>query len=284
MKLNVYIGMPNKNIQSDQFPIINSMTRLINYLEPRLTDKDAEIKMCVSYDFINDKATRAIFLLSIHDSLKEELREYFKENPKQFSVEFKISVPFKGTLKIENLDKLLSHINVLEDSIKDHLKKVDQEGKLNQLREELTGKLSEEGTLEQKFLWTSELAYIYSYIDNQIETHREELQSKMMADIKYIREEAEKVITNELDIVNDSLKTVLKDEAEEENKILKCVYNGETISSREMIKRLKSHMLPEYLTQIDINDTLDDEYRIDMEKTIIIRSKGGGIKVSKRMN
>jgi len=240
--------------------------------------------MCVAYDFISNRATRAVFLLTIHDSLKEELREYFKANPKQFSVEFKISVPFKGTLKIENLDKLFSHINVLEDSIEDHLKKIDQEGKLNQLREELTGKLSEEGTLEQKFLWTSELGYIYSFIDKQIEAHREELQSKMIADMKKVREEAEKVLTNELDIVNDSLKTVLKDEADEDNQILKCVYNGETISSDEMIKRLSSHMLPEFLTQIDINDTLDDEYRIDMEKAIIIRSKGGGIKVSRRQN
>lgn len=82
---------------------------------------------------------------------------------------------------------------------------------------------------------------------------------------------------NEFDIVNSALESSYP--GKRNWQVLNCVYNGQKIDPDDMIYRLKSHMLPDFLTQIDIRDTLDDEYTIETNFCIVKRSKGGSISI-----
>lgn len=99
--------------------------------------------------------------------------------------------------------------------------------------------------------------------------------------IKSIREqhEEEKDITNELEMVNKVIQETFPDNTEEIT-IEECTYNGESISSEDIIDRLSSHVLPEFLTQVNIMDTLDDTYTIKTNLGTIVReSKTGRISI-----
>lgn len=82
---------------------------------------------------------------------------------------------------------------------------------------------------------------------------------------------------NEFDIVNSALESNYP--GKRNWQVLKCVYNGEVIEPDEMVYKLKSHMLPDFLTQVDIRDTLEDEYTIETNFCIVKRSKGGSISI-----
>lgn len=83
---------------------------------------------------------------------------------------------------------------------------------------------------------------------------------------------------NELDIVNNSIKQFFPKDYERVE-VDSCTYNGEDISHADLINKLSSHMLPQYITQVDITTTLDDNYTIKTNLGTIVRSKGGKITV-----
>ena len=95
--------------------------------------------------------------------------------------------------------------------------------------------------------------------------------------IKEIREEEEENVTNELEMVNQLLKNTLG--SNDDIQIESATYNGEEVEAPDITYKLSTHMLPEYLTQVDIRQTLDDEYTIVTNKCIIKRSKGGNIEI-----
>ena len=101
-----------------------------------------------------------------------------------------------------------------------------------------------------------------------IDEHEEEFQNQMNADILSVRKEDDS-IKNELDIVN---KFMADNKLEE---VKSCKYNGEEITVDELVEKLHSHVLPAYLTQINIMDTLQDEYEIVTENGTIYRKHGG---------
>jgi hypothetical protein len=65
----------------------------------------------------------------------------------------------------------------------------------------------------------------------------------------------------------------MKDNGLEEVK--SCTYNGEAIELRDLVDKIQMHTLPAYLTQINIMDTLQDEFTIETEKGTIHRKQGG---------
>ena len=101
-----------------------------------------------------------------------------------------------------------------------------------------------------------------------IDEHEEEFQNQMNSDILSVRKEDDS-IKNELDIVN---KFMADNKLEE---VKSCKYNGEEITVNELVEKLHSHVLPDYLTQINIMDTLQDEYEIITENGTIHRKHGG---------
>jgi hypothetical protein len=101
-----------------------------------------------------------------------------------------------------------------------------------------------------------------------IDEHEEEFQNQMIDDILTVRRDDD-CIKNELDIVN---KFMADNKLEE---VKKCTYNGEEITVNDLVEKLHSHVLPAYLTQINILDTLQDEYTIETENGTIHRQNGG---------
>lgn len=95
--------------------------------------------------------------------------------------------------------------------------------------------------------------------------------------IRSIREEEEMEVTNELDLVNKLLKDTLGDNLDIQ--IESATYNNEAIDIEDITYKLSTHVLPEFITQIDIRDTLDDEYTIETNKCTIKRHKGGKIEI-----
>jgi hypothetical protein len=112
-----------------------------------------------------------------------------------------------------------------------------------------------------------------SILDESI--NNEEMQDAIMKAIKEERSDNEDDIQNELDIVGSIIKKYFpKDYEKFEYK--KCIYNGEEISPDEMSDKLMSHVLPQYLTQVNINDTLNDTYTIESNLGTIVREQKTG--------
>lgn len=88
---------------------------------------------------------------------------------------------------------------------------------------------------------------------------------------------------NELDIVNNSIKQFFPKDYEK-IEVESCIYNDEDISHADLINKLSSHMLPQFLTQVDITTTLDDTYSINTNLGTIVREKGGKISVYAKDN
>jgi len=96
------------------------------------------------------------------------------------------------------------------------------------------------------------------------------------------QEESEKEIANELDLVNAMIKEVLPEDKRDNLQIESCSYNDESVEPSEITTKLSNHMLPEFMTQVNILDTLEDHYEIVTNTCIITRSKGGEITIKER--
>ena len=83
----------------------------------------------------------------------------------------------------------------------------------------------------------------------------------------------EEDVTNELDMLNSMLRNNFSLEELQSMQVLNSSYNGKEIDSDEIMDVLASHMLPEYITQIDIRDTVEDTYTIETNICTIIREK-----------
>lgn len=111
-------------------------------------------------------------------------------------------------------------------------------------------------------------------MNNNIDENKNEFQECLIQDIISTRkEEYGDDIKNELDLLN---KILAKNDMTEKNcKIENCTYNGADISIEDLVSKLLTHVYPEFLTQININDTLDDKYIINTSKGKIIRDRNG---------
>ena len=96
------------------------------------------------------------------------------------------------------------------------------------------------------------------------------------------QEESEKEIANELDLVNAMIKEVLPEDKRDNLQIESCSYNDESVEPSEITTKLSNHMLPEFMTQVNILDTLEDHYEIVTNTCIITRAKGGEITIKER--
>lgn len=123
--------------------------------------------------------------------------------------------------------------------------------------------------------------YLLTQQELDIDSNNEEAQEQIRNTIKKIREENEDEIQNELDMVNK----VIQDSLPEDHDALQiksCTYNGQKMDPDELIRKLAFHMLPAFMTQVNILDTLDDSYTIVTSYGTIVReSKTGKIKFIK---
>lgn len=209
-----------------------------------------------------------------------------------------------GELKaISNIDSVLTnHDKILEiglQQMKDDLevdsytKQVDENG--NSIQSKLSDYLTTHSQMRDTYgaIFQKDSRYKLPFIQNCMrvtavymitEEKIDQLDSVISNDdnfmdtVREMREEAEKEITNELDMVNNLLASSLGDD-HPPIEILSASYNGEEVEPEEITSRLAMHMLPDYLTQIDIRDTLEDEYIMETNLCVIKRSKGGDIQI-----
>jgi hypothetical protein len=103
------------------------------------------------------------------------------------------------------------------------------------------------------------------------------LKETIIKNRRKIVEEEEKEIKNEFELLEKQVQNSLCGKCD--LKINNCKYNGIDLSYDELVEELYSHKFPQYMTEKNIQDTLDDEYEIDSNYFYIKRTKGGNINI-----
>jgi hypothetical protein len=129
----------------------------------------------------------------------------------------------------------------------------------------------------QKSMIITSLYTLYTYL---LDTLNDEKAQEAIRDaiVEERIEHGEDEPTNEFDIVSNSIKRFFPADYEK-IEVETCIYNNEEISHSDLVDKLSSHMLPQYLTQVDITTTLDDTYTIHTNLGDIVRERGGKITV-----
>ena len=130
--------------------------------------------------------------------------------------------------------------------------------------------------------------YLIDHMQLEDLEENEEAQEEIRENIREVRrkmlEEEEDDIQNELDLVNKAVRDTINENFPKDKmidfQIEECTYNGEPISTEDLITKLSNHMLPAFMTQVNILDTLDDTYSIKTTiGTIIREAKTGKITI-----
>lgn len=290
--VNMYGLMPNKRIQNENLPIFRSVEHLIDGMKEELKKitniyEEQSFSFAFPIEVIKDYETRVRVFASVPNMISdEEAKAELLRDGSRFQMRTYLILPYGEAMLIKNFDKIYENLDKIEEiginKIKDNEK--TKKETFEQFRDRMLRLKNEGSTVGEIMRATTGLAYVYELIDTFIEDHRMELQKNMYASIKQIREEQEEnaELSTELEMINKHAKTVLKDDIEDD--FLQCIYNGEEITQEEMIEKLNNHMLykedVENDNQVFIEDTLDDEYRIETTKLIITRDIGGKIKIT----
>lgn len=288
--VNMYGLMPNKRIQEENLPIFRNVESLLNGMREELKkirdiNKDQYFSFAFPIEVIKDLETRVKVFAAVPTMITDDdARSALLLDGSKFKMKTYLILPYGEAVVIKDFNKIYNNLDKIEQMGIDKIKNNDKDSKesFEQFRDKMLQLKNNATTVGERMRATTGLAYVYELIDNFIEDHRVDLQSKMFASIKEIREEQEAnaELMTELDMINKHAKTVLKDD---DDNFLQCIYNGEEISQLDMIEKLSNHMIYEEDVkddnQIYIGETLDDEYRIETEKLIITRESGGKIRV-----
>lgn len=291
--INFYGLMPNKRIQSERIPIYQDLASILTSMQQQfksittVKDKDYVYNYCFPFLLLKPVNERVVFFARIHDVFPSTVEEELKEDDSSFQLKAYLITPLGQCFLVKDWQKVIDNLEVIESRAIKQLREDDRNGtkKLEQLQDEMVALKDNRPTTKDFMIATTVLGYVYQLIDEDIERNREKLQADMNASIKQLREENEEV-RNELDILNYQLKHVFTKPNElDDDEFEYCIYNGKELSQEEMVELLSTHVLPEYLIpQVNINDTLNDSYRIETKKAIIVRSEGGGLKITRKSN
>ena len=290
--VNMYGLMPNKRIQNENLPIFRSVDHLLDGMREELKKitniyEEQMFSFAFPIEVIKSYETRVRVFASVPNMiLDEEAKAELIRDGSKFQMRTYLILPYGEAMLIKNFDKIYDNLDKIEEIGINKIKDNENTKKetFEQFRDRMLRLRNEGSTVGEIMRATTGLAYVYELIDNFIEDHRTELQNNMYASIRQVREEQEEneELSTELEMINKHAKTVLKDDVEDD--FLQCIYNGEEITQEEMIEKLSNHMLYKEDVknddQVFIEDTLDDEYRIETKKLIITRDFGGKIKIS----
>lgn len=220
----------------------------------------------------------------IHNMLPKRVVEYFTANNDRFMIKNYLVVDgYKEPLLIKDLTAVMrGYEEVLDYSYTVTRNRCIDGSTLDNVREEHMKKISDSNlSMKDKAFEVAIIGNTYDLTEAIIDNNKEDLSEKITEEIKSTREEYENTEDpeNEWELVNRQVEALLKDDKDIE--IKKCTYNGEEIEYNDLVERLMSHVFPQFITQIDIRDTLDDNYIIETDKCKIIRSIGGQIRVEK---
>lgn len=250
-------------------------------------DKEINIVSYSNFSFIQNNNVR----IELAKKIKELLDDIFKNDDKIFfTLKFYLVTPNGEIFIINDFKKISQNIDYLNDVYDGYLLKDFEKYQLeNEKREkEIKIPFNKNNLLEfnkaiENFVLSQYVGECLSKVMNKnIDDNKEEFQEDMVQDIIASRkEEYGNDIRNELDALN---KILLDKQMTVENcKIKKCIYNGKEITIEQLVSKLLTHIYPQFLTQVNIKDTLDDEYSIETSIGTIKRVKGGNIIINDKI-
>lgn len=295
IRVNMYGLMNNDRIQDENIPIYRSFKDLVDGMHKTFNrieeiDSNQEYSFSFNIDILRKDEDRVKLFASIPVMFNEDTRVELLHDGSKFQIKVYIIVPNSECILIKDFNKIYNNMSTIENIYINKLIKNDKEKieTYEQFRDRMLSIKSNATNVKDVMRARTGLAYIYKLIDDFIEQHREDIQSKLYANIKQIREEQEENddMNNELDLINKQCRYMLKQKYGDvvDDSFIQCIYNGEEITQSDMIDILSNHILyEEDITDKDkqklISDTEDDEYRIETEKLIIIREPGGKMKI-----
>ena len=249
----------------------------------KLKDED-NINIYCNFSSIIDKDER----LTLASLIFKSLDNYPDINKENFSIQYYLFTQDGNEYAINDFEKIISNLSYLSSNIDENmLKSIDQysdklkelEDKSMKIKLDSITDINEYNSAMSLIIESSYLSFNLSRIMNEnIDNNKDEFEKEMVNDIvEYRKEEEGSEIKTELDLVN---KVLLDNGLNSANSTPgKCIYNDKEISMDELVSKLYSHTFPNYITQVDIRTTLDDEYKIDFGDKYLVREKGGQIKI-----
>ena len=233
--------------------------------------KDYTFNAFCSYDAIKEADVRGYFLADIYNMLEDERINLYEHD---IEVKFYIMTADGQIYSIHDFNKMTDDkIKALNQQVSENIM-ADYINYQNQ-RDEIEKELKKDKNKVRKVQAIILSQSLTNLMVKNIEDHKEEFQNRMIEDILTVRQEEEKELKNELDIMNQFMAENNLKEAKS------CKYNGVDIALEDLVEKLHMHTLPAYLTQINILDTLQDEYEIVTEGGTIHRLHGGKIVLEK---
>ena len=238
-----------------------------------LMDGEYIFNSACAFGAIKDSQVRGMFLADLYSALEEHEVHI---NHIDVEVKFHIITPDGQIYVIHDFNKISSNLDSLNKQVRENIMKdyIKYQDMRDELEKEIKYNTKEDTSIRkvQSLILSQSLTKL---MVKNIEDHKEEFQNRMIEDILTVRQEEEKELKNELDIMNQFM-------AENNLKEVKsCKYNGVDIALEDLVEKLHMHTLPAYLTQINILDTLQDEYEIVTEGGTIHRLHGGKIVLEK---
>lgn len=296
IRVNMYGLMNNDRIQDENIPIYREFKDLVNAMHNTFNtideiDKELEYSFSFSIELLRKDEDRVKLFASIPLMFNEEVRVDLLHDGSKFTIKSYLILPNGECIAIKDFNKIYTNMSTIESIYINKLIKNDKDKieTYEQFRDRMLSIKSKATNVKDIMRARTGLAYIYKLIDDFIEQHREDIQSKLYHNIKEIREEQDENnnIRTELDLINKQCKYMLlrqDKDSDLEDEFIQCIYNGEEISQSDMIDILSNHILyKEDITnntkQKLINEVIDDEYRIETKKLIILREPGGNIKI-----
>jgi len=227
--------------------------------------KDYTFNAFCSYDAIKEADVRGYFLADIYNMLDDERINLYDHD---IEVKFYIMTADGQIYSIHDFNKMTDKkIKILNRQVSDDIMEnyIEYQNKRDEIEKELKRDKDEVRKVQALILSQSLTKLMVKNIDD----HKQEFEDIMVRDILTVREEEMGKLRTEFDIVEK----FMKDNGLEEVK--SCTYNGESIELRDLVDKIQMHTLPAYLTQINIMDTLQDEFTIETEKGTIHRKQGG---------
>lgn len=287
----VWDKVTNFNMYSEPHNFSDYLSKCIDkYPELENLENNNSVYEFTLFSTVQNMDTRAELVSFIYEYLTNKFdEEVLKDN---FIIKFYIITPEGESFLVNDFNKIGSHIDYINSSSEEKiLNKFDQYTiKKDEIEKNVPNppsyyinkediKLQDLNKNIYDWIIGNYMGYILSKVMNKnIDSNKKEFQEKMIDDIVESRkEEYGDEIKTELDLVNKVM--VQNDINMNNSKVISCSYNGEDISIDDISSKLYSHTFPAYITQVDIRDTLDDEYDIVTSKGTIHRSKGGKISI-----
>lgn len=269
MIINIY-NIINNNVVSDKIKICFSLNEILEEIK-----RGKEEIFCYLSDMINNE-NRLDFLLGIKNL---EIDESMKKD----LVLVNYMILNNGIIKrIKDFDIVKKNIEKISSVGLDELKDKNLEEERGKCEREIEDKNNANSV---KMSYIVRLTSLFNLMKKEIDNKEEDILNDLSMNIIEEREkelnENSKIIRTELDIINNTIKNNLERDEIEKLEIIKCVYNDIEISHEELLKELLSHVFPEYITEKNIEDTLEDTYEIETNYLKIKRIEGGEILIKK---